>query len=132
MALNFCCFGMTLRRDRDDLDDMTPSMASDSPPPAAAEADPLEERAGPLIRPPPPLPPRLRARYMHIGRIMSGTDGVMMKMCDDWQGSDAGVPVNACSLAVFGRNGRISTPASIHHSLIRINVVTIGTAAAAL
>ena len=99
------------RRPRD-RDDITPSMASESPPPAPPPPPFDPERAGPPRDGPPPRPPRLRARYMHMGRIISGTEGVMMKMWEELEGSEAGVPLSACSLAVFGRNGRISTPAT--------------------
>jgi len=124
MALNFSfCLDMeTPRRDRD-RDDMTPSIASESPPPPPPPPPPPLDRAGPRAAPP-PRPPRLRARYMHIGRIMSGTDGVMMKMWDEEDGSEAGVPVIACSLADFGRNGKISTPVLTHHINIS-NIIII-------
>jgi hypothetical protein len=49
---------------------------------------------------------------MHIGRIISGTDGVMTKTCDTLDGSEVGVPLIACSLAALGRNGSGSTPAA--------------------
>jgi len=122
MALNFCLGMVTPRRLRD-LDDITPSIANESLPPPAL---PLDERARAAPRAgPPPRPPRLRARYMHIGRIISGTDGVIMKICDDWDGSDAGVPINACSLADLGRNGSISTPALKHYVNLNIIIITI-------
>lgn len=128
MALNFCLdadMEEAPRRDRD-FDDMTPSIASESLPPPPAP--PLDDRAraGPPRAGPPPRPPKLRARYIHIGRIMRGTDGVIMNMCDDWDGSEAGVPLIACSLAVFGRNGRISTPGLKHNiNLIIIIIINL-------
>lgn len=114
MALNFC-FGTDSWRPfeapRPDAD-TSPSIA------AAVAASPPPRRDA-VPRPPwgPPGPPRappiVRARYMHIGRIMSGTDGVMMKTCDTLDGSRDGVPDSACSLAAFGRNGSGSTPATL-------------------